>query len=177
MGTSKPTNVRALLRRVALVLLAIATAGAAASTFEYAGLRLDTDPSTFRQRYPTSTVDATSVQVSKGDAHDNVRYVRRWTNVGKDELNVLFEVPAQELDKTPTSFGEEHYARHPRCAVIFERLTKAYGKPAKTRTWPEERLSHRVSTWTNAREEMSLDCYNVDGKGDRLAAELTIRAR
>ena len=110
MGTSKTTNVRALLRRVALVMLAIATAGAAGSTFEYAGLRLETDPNTFRQRYPTSTVDATSVQVSKGDAHDNVRYVRRWTNAGKDELNVLFEVPAEELDKTPTSFGEEHYA-------------------------------------------------------------------
>jgi hypothetical protein len=31
----------------------------------------------------------------------------------------LFEVPAEELDKKPTSFEEDHYARNPRCAVIL----------------------------------------------------------
>ncbi len=134
-------------------------------------------PQHFRQKYPNSTVDATTVWVSKVDAHDQVRYVRRWTNAGKDELNILFEVPYQELAKKPTSFEEEHYARNPLCVPILKRLTNIYGKPAKTRSWVEERLSHRASTWTKGRAEMSLDCYRVDGKGNQLAAEITIRVR
>jgi hypothetical protein len=159
------------------VLLAIATACSAASAFEYAGLSLDTDPNTLRQRYPTSTFDATSVWISKVDARDDVRYVRRWTNAGKDELNILFEKPHNELDKKPASFEEGHYARNPRCAVVLERLTQVYGKPSKIETRVEERLSHRISIWASGREEVSLDCYSVDGKGDRLVGELKIRAK
>ncbi len=177
MENSDPSKACALPLSVALVLLAIATTSFAGSSFEYAGLRLDTDPSTFRQKYPNSTVDATTVWVSKVDAHDQVRYIRRWTNAGKDELNILFEVPYQELAKKPTSFEEEHYARNPLCVPILKRLTKVYGKPARTRSWVEERLSHRASTWTKGHAEMSLDCYKVDGKGNQLAAEITIRVR
>jgi hypothetical protein len=177
MKISALTKARVSSVSAGLALLAIAATSSAGSTFEYAGLSLVTDPSTFRQRYPASVVNGTIVRVSKLDAHDNVRYVRRWTNAGKDELNILFEVPYEELDKKPTSFEEDHSARNPLCAPILERLMKVYGKPTKTHTWPEERLSHRISTWTKGREEMILDCYNVDGKGDPLAAEVRIRAR
>jgi hypothetical protein len=155
-----------------VVLCAIAGSGGAVPTFEYAGIKRETDLSSLRQRYSSSIVDERSVRLSQADSHDDVHYIEKRTVEGKDELRVVFETPHDQLKSKPTSWRAEHYARFPKCNTILARLIRTYGQPAKTRTWPEERLSHRVRTWSNSNEEMSLDCYNIDGKGDLLAAEL-----
>src|SRR5207245_8008672 len=82
-----------------------------------------------------------------------------------------------KIEKEPASWEEGQYARHPKCETILQKLTQAYKQPTKERFWVEERLNHRVRTWSSPTESMDLDCYNIDGQGELLALELTIRSK
>ena len=108
-----------MLRSVTLVLLVLPATCFAGSSFEYGGLSLSADPSTFQQKYPTSIVHGDRAWLSKADSHDDVHFVERRFIDGRKELRIVFEKPSDQLDSNPTSWKEDHYARHPACAAIL----------------------------------------------------------
>lgn len=168
---------KSIRSRLGGALLFIASASGAATMFEFAGLTLETDLNSLRQRYPLSIFSEGSVWLSPADAHDDIYYIHKSARQGERQLRISFEKPIAVLKQKPSSWSEEHYARFPKCEVVLERLTKAYGQPTRVHTWPEERLSHLVRTWDASTEELSLDCYSIDGKGVLLAAEILIKSK
>jgi hypothetical protein len=53
-------------------------------------------------------------------------------------------------------------------------LLKQYGRPGlETSSW-EERLKNSFKLWSNGSETLQLLCYQIDGKGKELAAEVVI---
>ena len=166
-----------MLRTMIFVLLVLPKTCFAGSVFEYGGLSLGTDPSTFQQRYPTSIVQGDRTWLSKADSHDDVHFIERIFIDGRKELRIVFEKSSDQLDANPKSWKEDHYARHPVCGVILSRLINRYGQPVRVSQWVEERLNHRVRVWSNSDETMNLDCYNIEGEGKLLAGELTIMSK
>ena len=166
-----------MLQTTLLVLFVIPAFCFAGSNFEYGGISLNTDPISFKQKYPTSIVQGKSAWLSKADSHDEVHYIEKSSVDGKEEIKIIFEKPEDQLEKKPVSWEQGHYARHPRCNAILQRLTRNYKQPMKERPWVEERLNHLSRTWSSPTETMDLDCYNIDGQGEFLAVELTIRSK
>ena len=166
-----------MFKSFAFVLLTFSSICLAGSGFEYGGLSLNSDQSTYKKRYPTSIVQGNSAWLSKADSHNGVHYIEKRSIDGKQEIKISFEAPEDQLDKKPTSWEEGHYARHPKCEEILSQLVKTYKQPIKERPSVEERINHRIRTWVNPQETMVLDCYNIDGQGEFLANEITIRSR
>ena len=166
-----------MFRHALNICLCVAlTSWSGESGFQYAGLSLKTDVDSLGQKYPTSIVHHRSVWLSKADSHDEVHYVEKRSIDGREEIRILFEKPEDQLDKKPASWEEGHYARHPKCDPILRKLTEAFKQPIRERRWVEERLNHRIRTWSNSTETMNFDCYNIDGQGEFLALELTIQS-
>ena len=166
-----------MLPKALLICVVVAAIGCAGAHFEYGGLSLETDLNTLKQKYPTSIVQGRSAWLSKADSRDDVHFIEKRSVDGKEEIRILFEKPEDQLEKKPASWEDGHYARLPRCETILHRLTETYKQPVNERLWVEERLNHRVRTWSNPTETMNLDCYNIDGKGELLAIELTIQSK
>jgi hypothetical protein len=166
-----------MYRNVLIICLLVLTTRNDGTHFEYAGLGLETDLNSLKQRYPTSIVQDRSAWLSKADSHDEVHYIEKRSIDGKEEIRIIFERPEDQLDKKPASWLDGQYARHPKCKTILQKLTQLYKPPIKERHWVEERLNHLIRTWSSPTETMDLDCYNIDGQGEFLAGELTIRAK
>jgi hypothetical protein len=166
-----------MYRNVFIVCLLILASRNDGTHFEYAGLGLETDLNSLKQRYPTSIVQDRSAWLSKADSHDEVHYIEKRSIDGKEGIRIIFERPEDQLDKKPASWLDGQYARHPKCKTILQKLTQLYKLPMKERHWSEERLNHRIRTWSSPTETMDLDCYNIDNQGEFLAVELTIRAK
>jgi hypothetical protein len=58
-----------MFKSFAFVLLTFSSICLAGSGFEYGGLSLNSDPSTYKKRYPTSIVQGNSAWLSKADSH------------------------------------------------------------------------------------------------------------
>ena len=166
-----------MCRNVLVICLSVLAFRSDGTYFEYAGLGLKTHLSTLKQRYPTSIVQDRSAWLSKAVSHDEVHYIQKRSIDGREEIRIVFERPEDEFDKKPTSWEEGQYARHPKCETILQKLVQSYKQPMKERHWVEERLNHLVRTWSSPTETMDLDCYNIEGQGEFLAVELTIRAK
>jgi hypothetical protein len=166
-----------MYRNVLIICLLVLASRNDGTHFEYAGLGLETDLNSLKQGYPTSIVQERSAWLSKADSHDEVHYIEKKNIDGKEEMRIVFERPEDQLDTKPVSWLDGQYARHPKCKAILQKLIQSYKQPTKERHWVEERLNHLIRTWSSPTETMDLDCYNIDGKGEFLAAELTIRAK
>ena len=176
-GSEAPAGEGYRFRSALVICLAVLAFCSAGSHFEYAGLSPETDFGRLKQIYSTSTVQGGSVWLSKADSHDDVHYIEKRRVDGMQEVIIVFERPEDQLEREPASWEEGQYARHPKCETILQKLTQAYKQPTKERFWVEERLNHRVRTWSSPTESMDLDCYNIDGQGELLALELTIRSK
>jgi hypothetical protein len=100
-----------MFKSFAFVLLTFSSICLAGSGFEYGGLSLNSDPSTYKKRYPTSIVQGNSAWLSKADSHNGVHYIEKRSIDGKQEIKISFEAPEDQLDKKPTSWEEGHYAK------------------------------------------------------------------
>jgi hypothetical protein len=163
-----------MFKKFAITLLAFSAICSAQAYFQYGGLSLLTDPSSFKKTYPKSISDKKSVWLSESESHDGVHYIEKQSFEGKEWIKISFEKPADQLEKKPESWEDGHYMRHPQCDEILSKLTKAYGAPAKVNARWEEAIEWRPHRWNHEGERLELNCYTLNGEGKVLAADIVI---
>ena len=139
--------------------------------FQFAGIGLNSD---FKNLFPTSLIQNEEVWLSEKDSRDHVYYVRRTYMKDHTEIKMVLEKPERFLSKKPQTWEDGHYAKFPPCQGVLAKLVTQYGKPTKERSSWEERLKNKFKTWSNGSESLELTCYQIDGKGKELAAEIVI---
>ena len=162
----------ALFGSLLLVFSVMPSMAFAESHFEYAGIGLGN--SDLKKAFPTSLVQNEEVWISEADSRDHVYYIRRTYMKDRTEIKIVLEKPEKFLKKKPQTWKEGHYARFPSCPDVLAKLERKYGKPAKEHSSWEERLKHRFRMWSIGSDNLELDCYQIDGKGKEVAAEITI---
>ena len=144
----------------------------AKSHFQYGGVGLDTQD--LKRVFPTSLILNEEVWVSENDSRDSVYYIRRTYMKDRTEIKMVLEKPDKLLPKKPRTWEEGHYAKFPPCNDVLTKLVNQYGKPVKERSSWEERLKNNFRIWSYGSEYLELTCYQIDGRGKELAAEIVI---
>jgi len=143
--------------------------------YTFAGLNAAT--SGLKALFPASSAygerHTERVFVSDQDVRDGVYFVSvRAAPDSPREVRLSFEMPDRLFRGRNLSWREQHVLRHPACDAIESRLIATYGNPKDIERFEEEALSFRSRVWTRAGESMTLQCYQIDGKGPELASSI-----
>ena len=139
---------------------------AQASAFTYSNLGLDTDLVAVERRYPRSTHVGDHIQIAREDVRDFVTGISLSGNGPSRRLRIAFE--AQLANGTNS---------YPRCAEIQRDLERRYGPPQSVRRFNEEASPRSDRIWKNAREQMTLVCFEPARGNTSLRAEAIVIVR
>jgi hypothetical protein len=149
---------------IGLALLA-AVGGAAPTSFEFAGIGLDSDLDAVARRYPGSQRVGDYLHVASREVRDHI------TGIGISGAG-----PTRRVRLGFEKTTDEGPPLYPVCADVERRLTRDYGPPGAIREFDEEAMRRMDRVWSNEFEELVLMCFK-DASGRVRAEGVTITPR
>ena len=118
------------------------------------------------------------VRLSQDEAFDDVYYIEIDVEKGQARrVRLSFEKPENLVEEPINSWEDSHHKRHPKCQTHKTKLTQLLGNATEETPWEEERIYHRPYQWRKADVQITLECYQPDGKGKMLAESVVFEKK